>query len=75
MSENDFFLVSSPVETDEETVALLKYMLDHNRQHTKELVELAQRLNNDAENYVLSAAEDFDRGNEKLLKALSNINK
>lgn len=74
MSENSFFLVGNTGETDAETAALLKYMSDHNRQHIKELQELASRLENDAKKYVLSAVADFESGNDKLMKALNNIN-
>lgn len=75
MSDFDFFLVGNPVEKDEETVALLKYMTDHNRQHIKELKELSSKLENESKRYVLSALEDFENGNNKLIKALNEINK
>lgn len=75
MCENNFFLVGNDGETDAETVALLKYMLDHNRQHAIELAEIAEKLDNGAKEFVLSAVGDFERGNEKLMKALNEINK
>lgn len=56
-------------------LALLTYMLDHNRHHAEELHDLAHDLAEDgkAEAAALlhEALADFDRGNEKLAKALA----
>lgn len=59
----------------EQSTAILRYMLDHNRHHAEELRSLADTLreNGKAETAdTLSAAvADFDAGNEKLEAALA----
>jgi len=54
----------------EEAVALLKYMIDHNRHHADELHEIAHSLGGDAQAVIHDACVDFDIGNDKLCKAL-----
>ena len=54
----------------EETLALLSYMIDHNRHHAEELHELAHSANAEAAALIHDAVELFDSGNEKLEKAL-----
>ena len=56
--------------TSEETVALLKYMLDHNRHHADELHELAHGLDGEARELVHGAVIDIESSNAKLEKAL-----
>ena len=57
-----------------EDLALLTYMLDHNRHHAEELHELAHDLSDagkEAAAALLHEALDFyDKGNEKLAQAL-----
>ena len=59
--------VSSP----EETLALLNYMLGHNRHHAEELHELAHNLTDTETALLHEAVEDFNRGNEKLARVLA----
>lgn len=56
--------------TAEETIALLKYMLDHNRHHADELHDLAHGLNGEARELVHGAVIDLETGNDKLARAL-----
>ena len=61
----------------EQTVALLRYMLGHNRDHTEEIHQLAHRL--EAEGLTEQAAcifegvEHYAHGNEHLAKALEML--
>ena len=56
-------------------LALLTYMLDHNRHHAEELHELAHELSEDgkakAAELLHAALADFDSGNDKLAAALA----
>jgi len=56
---------------------VLGYMLEHNKQHAKELVELAIKLENrglhDTATIILNAVYDFERGNDKLEAAINTI--
>lgn len=54
----------------EETLALLTYMLGHNRHHAEELHDLAHGLDGEASQLIHDAIIDFDLGNEKLAEAL-----
>lgn len=55
-------------------VALMKYMVDHNAAHTKELADLAEQLeqagNHDAYEKVMAAVADFEKGNDHLADVL-----
>lgn len=53
-----------------ETMALLAYMLDHNRHHAEELHELAHGASDDAAALIHDAVDDLMRSNEKLAQAL-----
>ncbi|MCI9075499.1 MAG: hypothetical protein HFH10_06800 [Dorea sp.] len=57
----------------EETLALLEYMLGHNRHHAEELHELAHNLPESEAALLHDAVEDFNQGNEKLAKVLSAL--
>lgn len=57
----------------EETLALLKYMLGHNRHHAEELHELSHNLPETEAAMLHEAVEDFNRGNEKLSTVLSRL--
>ena len=54
----------------EETKALLKYMLEHNRHHADELHELSHGLDGEARELVHAAVIDIETSNGKLEKAL-----
>ena len=54
----------------EESLALLTYMLVHNRHHAEELHELAHGMDGEAAQLIHDAVVDFELGNEKLAEAL-----
>lgn len=58
-------------------LALLKYMLQHNRQHARELAETGAVFEgaglSAAAKYISGAVHDFDHANEKLEKAIELI--
>ena len=60
-----------------ENIALLKYMLDHNRHHGEDLHSLYHSLETsgkkDAAALVGEALHFYDHGNEKLAEALKNM--
>lgn len=61
----------------DETVALLNYMIDHNKHHGEDLHEIYHALEaagkTEAANLVHDAMHNFDHGNEKLAEALKLI--
>ena len=57
----------------EETVALLRYMLNHNRHHADELHDLAHDLDGEARELVHAAVIDIESSNDKLDRALKII--
>jgi galactokinase/mevalonate kinase-like predicted kinase len=56
---------------------LLKYMVDHNREHAAELGDLAHNLyhagQHTSADVINDAVKDFETGTEKLVKALDLI--
>ena len=56
-----------------QTVAVLKYMLDHNIHHAKELSDLASQLSGEAAHQLLHAVEAFDQANGYLAAALEHM--
>lgn len=62
---------------EDELVALMKYMLNHNASHTKELSEIAEKLGekneSEAYDFVKEAISDFEAANKKLSLALEAI--
>ncbi len=58
------------VHAPEETIALLTYMVDHNRHHADELHELAHSLDGEAQRRLHEAVDALRSGNEKLTEAL-----
>ena len=59
--------VSSP----EELVAMLTYMLAHNRHHAEELHDLAHQTDGQAAELLHAAVQEFNAGNDKLEQALA----
>lgn len=53
-----------------ETLALLAYMVDHNRHHAEELHDLAHSVDGEARQLLHEALVDLNVGNEKLAEAL-----
>ena len=64
-------------EGEDKDKLILTYMLEHNKQHTKELVELAIKLENEGANdtatIILNAVYDFETGNDKLATAVKTL--
>lgn len=64
-------------EQQDENVAVLAYMLDHNRHHALELKEIAKHLRevgkDDAAAQIEKGVEDFEKGNMRLSIALSLV--
>ena len=54
----------------EETLALLNYMIDHNKHHAEELHELAHSTGDEAAKLIHEAVVQFNAGNALLEKAL-----
>ena len=65
-------------ELSSKDIALLKYMLDHNRDHTRELYDAGRRFDaagsHAAAALISEAAHYFEHGNEKLQKAVELLN-
>ena len=57
--------------SQEETLALLTYMISHNKHHAEELHDLAHSADSEAAALIHEAVALFDTGNEKLEKALN----
>lgn len=61
----------------DENVAVLAYMLDHNRHHAAELREIAAHLREDGKEeaavQIEKGVEDFEKGNMRLSIALSLV--
>lgn len=57
----------------EETLALLEYMLGHNRHHTEDLHALAHNINGEAVDLIHDAVKNYEIGNEKLEQALKTL--
>ena len=61
----------------EELVALMKYMVGHNAAHAKELADLAVQLekagSRTANEQVMAAVSDFEKGNMRLSVVLSSL--
>ena len=60
---------------ENETLALVGYMVQHNKQHAAELAEMSQKLRsmgkNEAADQIEKAVSDFESGNVRLSVALS----
>lgn len=64
-------------EMQDENVAVLAYMLDHNKHHALELKEIAKHLReigkDEAAAQIEKGVEDFEKGNMRLSIALSLV--
>ena len=64
-------------EMPDENVAILTYMLDHNKHHALELKEIAAHLRtvgkDEAAAQIEKSVEDFEKGNMRLSIALSLV--
>lgn len=61
--------------SEEERLALLKYMLDHNTHHAEELHDLAHGLTGEASDLLHEAVSDIESSNAKLAAALKILTK
>ena len=61
--------------SEEERLALLKYMLDHNTHHAEELHDLAHGLTGEAAELLHQAVSDIESSNAKLAAALGILTK
>ena len=59
--------------SSEEVLAMLEYMLGHNRHHAEELNGLAASLRREEAELLRAAVEDFTRGNEKIARVGSEL--
>lgn len=61
----------------ERLIVLLKYLIDHNKEHGQELRELANKAEGaateTAQEYILEAAQRIDESIKSLMKALSEL--
>ncbi|MBE6985590.1 MAG: cobalt transporter [Ruminococcaceae bacterium] len=61
----------------QETLALMKYMVNHNASHARELAELADKLaklgNLDAAQQVRTAVAEFEQGNLRLTAVMESL--
>ncbi len=58
-----------------ESLALLRYMIDHNTHHTAELQELAQGFCPQAQEMIRLAVDSYAEGTKKLAMALDFMEK
>lgn len=64
---------SNTAASPEETLALLEYMLGHNRHHAEDLKKMAENTPDAASEYIRAAVVDFEKANEKLEQALKQM--
>ena len=55
---------------EEQTVAVLRYMLEHNIHHAAELNDMARQFHGEVHHQLLHAVESFDQANGYLSAAL-----
>ena len=64
-------------ESPSKTLALMTYMLDHNKQHAEELHDISHNLSGEgqeeAAKLLHEAVHDFESGNQKLEQALKLV--
>lgn len=56
--------------TNEEAIALLKYMAQHNAHHAEELHEIAGKLPDDEAKLILEAVELLNQSTDKIKQAI-----
>ncbi len=61
---------SSGENRSEQLIALLSYMVDHNRSHANEIRDLGKDISGEAKALLNSAVDLFDKGNADLALAL-----
>ncbi len=74
MHSHDHPHTHAPADSPEETLALLRYLLQHNRHHAEELHELAHNVDDGAAHTLLHEAVDaLQESNDKLAAALAAL--
>lgn len=74
MHSHDHPHTHAPADSPEETLALLRYLLQHNRHHAEELHELAHNVDDGAAHALLHEAVDaLQESNDKLAAALAAL--
>ena len=67
----------SAFDSEEQAIALMSYMLDHNKHHAEELHELSHKLEaggkDEAAHLIDNALEKYYQGNDELAKALEAV--
>lgn len=64
------------ISNKDEVLALITYMVNHNKSHTSELESLANRIDDkSAYESVMNAIENYNKGNECLANALDMLKK
>lgn len=58
---------------DEELLPLVKYMVNHNISHTKELNDLSCQLHDDEKEILKEAIEAYEKGNKLLADLLNKL--
>jgi hypothetical protein len=59
----------------QETLALLRYMLDHNRHHSEELLHLAEGRSEATAGLIRASVEQLEQGNALLAQAVAQMEK
>jgi len=57
----------------QETLALLRYMLDHNRHHSEELAHMAEGKNTRSAELIRRSVEQLEVGNGLLEQAIAQM--
>lgn len=71
MSQNTNHTHEHGTNTKEETLALLKYMADHNSHHARELHEFAHGVNGEAGELIHEAVKSLEESTVLLQKAIN----
>ena len=59
----------------EQSVALLAYMVEHNKSHARELHDVAHEISEEAADLIHEAVALYEKENEKLSQALEILKK
>ena len=57
----------------QETLALLRYLLDHNRHHSQELLDMAEGKTTKSAELIRQSVEQLQRGNDLLAQAVAQM--
>jgi len=65
----------APASSREELLALLSYMVSHNKHHAEELHDLAHDIGGETATLIHKAIDAFSEGNTRLEEALEHMQK